>query len=152
MKRILNLSLFTVIVIALFIPLSGCTSIQINRTKAARLEYYAVDENYIVRNIEIDLLSGKGKLNDGWIRGNVLNEDGATINKQYVIDHYSNQILEENGFWDKVKIGSIVTIKTAERVFYELQKPPIVEIIVADNTYLRFDVGKSNLLKSIEEE
>lgn len=129
----------------------GCTSFQIKKSKNERLLYYSDDSNYIVRKGTINLFSDKNA-STAWIRVDVFQEDGTTFSRQHVFDKYSRDILIENGFWKVVDIGVEVTFKTAIKVFYELQKPPIVEISINGETYLNFEEGKRNLLQSIEDE
>lgn len=134
-----------------FACFSACTLIQVSTSKSDRLKYYSDDNNYIARKGKVDLFSDKSA-SSAWIKFDVICEDDTSFNAQYVIDEYSRKILIENGFWETLVKDMEVTFMTAERVFYELQKAPIVEISVNGITYLKFEDGKRNLLASIEQE
>ena len=56
----------------------------------------------------------------------------------------------ENGFAEKVKLGSEVIYISAPRYFWDGYSMPIVELSVDGEVLLTFDEGKTNLLDMIQ--
>ena len=67
----------------------------------------------------------------------------------FVVEGENLRILVENGFSNKVKLGTEVVYVSAPRYFWDGYMMPIVELSVDGEVLLPFEEGKTNLLDLI---
>ena len=109
-----------------------------------RLEYYSEDSNYIMATGTVRHLAWGPDQSYVYIAFEDIPEDYSDTN--FVIEGENLRIVLENGFAEKVQLGTTVEYVSAPRYFWDGYSMPIVELSVDGEILLTFEEGKINLL------
>ena len=112
-----------------------------------RLEYYSEDSNYIMATCTVRHLGWGPDQSYVYIAFEDIPEEYSDTN--FVIEGENLRIVLENGFLEKVKLGTEVVYVSAPRYFWDGYSMPIVELSVDGEVLLSFAEGKGNLLNFI---
>ena len=135
-----------VVLVVLFAVL--CFALFFSTPVRPRLEYYAEDGNYITAAGTVRHLGWGPDQSYVYIAFDDIPEEYSDTN--FVIEGENLRIVLENGYAEKVKLGSEVIYISAPRYFWDGYSMPIVELSVDGEVLLTFDEGKTNLLDMIQ--
>ena len=135
-----------VVPVVLFVVL--CYVVFFSTPVRPRLEYYSEDSNYIMATGTVRHLGWGPDQSYVYIAFEDIPEEYSDTN--FVIEAENLRIVLENGFVEKVKLGTEVIYVSAPRYFWDGYSMPIVELSVNGEVLLTFDEGKTNLLDMIQ--
>lgn len=113
-----------------------------------RVEYYSEDSNYITATGTVTHLGWADDQSYVYLAFEDIPEEYSDVS--FVIEGENLRIVLENGFAEKVRLGTQVEYVSAPRYFWDGYAMPIVELTVDGEILLTFDEGKVNLLELIQ--
>ncbi len=135
---VLSVVLFTVL----------CYMVFFSTPVRPRLEYYSDSSNFITATGKVTHIGWSSDQSYVYIAFDDIPEEYSDTN--FVIEGENLRIVLENGFAEKVKLGSEVIYISAPRYFWDGYSMPIVELSVDGAILLTFEQGKTNLLDMIQ--
>lgn len=115
-----------------------------------RVKYYSDDSNYITAAGTVRYLAWGPEQSYVFLAFDDIPEEYSDTN--FVLNGENLQIVLENGFAEKVQLGTTVEYVSAPRYFWDGYSMPIVELSVNGEILLTFEEGKTNLLDLIRRE
>lgn len=112
-----------------------------------RLEYYSDSNNYIKSTGTVSYLSWGP--NQSYVFLAFVEIPAEYSDTSFVIEGENLRIMQENGFAEKIQLGTEVEYISAPRYFWDGYSMPIVALAVDGETLLSFEEGMQNLLKFI---
>ncbi|MBE6922572.1 MAG: hypothetical protein E7465_05240 [Ruminococcaceae bacterium] len=114
-----------------------------------RLEYYSQEGNYITATGTVCHLGWSSDQSYVCLAFEDIPDEYSDPN--FVIEGENLRILMENGFAEKVQLGTQVVYISAPRYFWDGYAMPIVALEVDGESLLTFEEGKANLLELIKQ-
>ena len=113
-----------------------------------RLEYYSQDSNYITAAGTVTHI-GWGP-EQSYVYLSFVEIPEAYSDTTFVLEGENLRIVLENGFAEKVEIGTEVVYISAPRYFWDGYAMPVVALEAGGEVLLVFEEGKANLLELIK--